>query len=408
VKRLLTCPSIFHSPHPASPVILYLPSGSLIPEHEEAEERLINALAESSGSTVARINYRCSTRNPWPTPLHDVLLGYDWALENLLHSQSNLARLGVCGELLGASLATSLALTECQLGRSRIGAAAVNNPIADWVFPDDLPISEPSQLPEPAAPEETAFPADQDLMAWWTEQEKTASEPTGVKSTKRKKRTAKQPAPPAWVANSDNSILPTLTLSGERDVLFANSEHYFDRFASPIHFFRSPHGKLIYPQEDDIFASITSSPSPPPLDPYDIETQLDIKHHESYAASEQVLDVPTLVRCRAYARKYPPSTSSLDLPQWYITTGSQSPLSDQASELAKMIKRSIARQSLRSKTARVHWQDPAEKKKYEAQADLRVHLSKQAGVGLWSMPDSPGLEQQVAELGVWMKERLKA
>jgi hypothetical protein len=374
----------------------------VIPDIEEEEERLLATLAASSQSTIARINYRFSPDLTWPTPLHDVLTGYDWIFENLLLDRPPLARLGVCGELVGGSLATSLALTECQVGESRIVAAAVNNPIADWVFPDDLPVVEPAKLPEPNAPEETSFPADQDIMTWWAQQDANEDQETPAKPGKQRKKKAAKPT--AWELNSDNKIIPSLTLSGERDVLFTKPVHYFDRFASPIHFFRSPNGKLIYPESDDIFAS--SSPSDRPRDSLDIETQMNINHFQAFDAADDTPPVPTLVRCRAYARIYPPSESNLILPQWHINTGSQSPLLDQTSELAKLIKRSIARYSLRSRTARTMWHDPAEKEKYEAYAEEAVQLHTSEGLGLWTMSDGLNPSSQIENVGLWMKHCL--
>ncbi|KAF2275391.1 alpha/beta-hydrolase [Westerdykella ornata] len=390
---------IFHASRASqsAPVLIYLPSGPLLPEHTAEEDRLVKALAASSRSTLARINYRATTGITWPTPLHDVLAGYDWIIQHLLSDESQVARLGVCGELLGASLATSLALTECRLGGSRIVAAAANNPVADWVFADDLPVAEPSNLPEPRAPEETAIPADQDTMTWWAQQEDKDERETPAKPARPKKRASKPPS--AWLTNADNPVIPTLTLSAQRDILFGNPQHMFDRFASPIHFFRSPHGELIYPKDDDGFAS---------LDPLDIEDRLDINHYESRQDMERDRAplMPVLRRCRAYARIYPPANMLLSLPQWHITTGLNSPLLDQASELAKMLKRSIARRQLRTKTARIMWQDPVEKAKYEAWADQRVGLSTSEGVGLWTVSDSPSWQDGVESLGRWMEECL--
>lgn len=377
----------------------------MIPEHEEEDERVVTALAASSQSTIARINYRFSPQYCWPTPLHDVLHGYDWISENMLLPRNPLSRLGVCGELAGGSLATALALTECRVGGSGIVAAAVNNPIADWVFPDDFPVNEPENLPEPQAPEETAFPADGDMMTWWAEQEEKEPEKKPAKGSKRTKKKPKGPPPTSWTANADNPIVPTVSLSGERDVLFEKPEHLFDRFASPIHFFRSPHGHLIYPQSDDIQAS---SPSDVPQDPLDLEAQMYLNHYESEAREtpDSGPETPVLSRCRAYARIYPPATALLSLPQFHITSGSQSPLLDQASELARMLRRSMARQALRSKTARVMWKDPTEKKKFEDWADQRVHFDTTEGVGLWSISDSPEQTARIEKIGQWMNRSL--
>jgi hypothetical protein len=305
-----------------------------------------------------------------------------------------------------------LALTECQRSQTRIVVAAVNNPIVDWVFPDDLPVLQPSELPEPVRPEETQFPADQDLMTWWTpEDDKSESTPKQEQEVaptvqSPKKRTAKVPPPTSWQLNSNDEHMPTLTLSGERDVLFSKPEDYFDRFASPIHFFRSPHGYLIYPQGDDLRTS--SSPSEQPTDPFDFETRMAISHFESFDAPPPASEVPTLARCRAYARIYPPAGTNLILPQWQITTGTRSPLLDQATELTRLIRRSVSRQTLRANTKRDLWHDPAEKAKYETFAEQRVQLNTLAELGLWTQHDgNPGWRSQVENVGSWMRAALQ-
>lgn len=326
-----------------------------------------------------------------------MLHGYDWIFQHLLHSQPPLAKLGVCGELAGGSLATTLALTECQVGQSRIVAAAVNNPIADWIFPDDLPVPEKETLPEPHSPEETSMPADHDMMTWWAQKELEEQEEKAAKP----KRKATPPKPTAWVANSDNPIIPTLSLSGERDVLFSNPEHLFDRFASPIHFFRSPHGMFIKPQSDDIHAS-SPPPGMNPQDPLDWESQMALNHFSALNEKEKPPEIPTLVRCRSYARVHPPAGSALALPQFHITSGSASPLLGQAEELTKFLRRSIARQALRGKTARGMWQDKDEKEKYERWAKERVRFEQVEGIGLWTVSEDVKWEDRVEGVGEWM------
>jgi hypothetical protein len=332
------------------------------------------------------------------------LLGYDWVRENLLLDEFErpyLSRLGVCGELIGGSLATMLALTECRLGQSRIGAAAVNSPIVDWVFPDELPVVSPEALPEPLYGDETALPADEDLGDSYTT--RNTAEEAPKRGRGRPKGTSKAAPPTAWQAYGDNAVLPALTLSGERDVLFQRPEHYFDRFASPIHFFRSPHAQLIFPQQDDILASQQ------PDELLDMETQLALSHYASFDEAVKATPVlPTLQRCRAYARIYPPAGTNLKLPVWNITNGLQSPLSDHTLELARMIRRSIARQTLKSFSGRTRWHDAAEKAQYEELTQDRVQLKSHDGLGLWTQQDdNPSWNLHVTEIGLWMKRRLE-
>ncbi|KAJ4377958.1 hypothetical protein N0V83_000788 [Neocucurbitaria cava] len=394
--------SIFRASTPSSPIIVYLPPGPVLPDCLEEEERVISTLRESSSATIVRVNYRASSLHQYPTPCHDVLAGYDWVRENLLRDEFQrpyLAQLGVCGQLVGGSLATMLALTECRLGESRIGAAAVNNPIVDWIFPDDLPFVAPSELPEPAAPDETAFPADEDMGSSYATRENVEKESKTVR--KRQKRPPKALPTTAWVAHSDNTTLPAVVLSGERDVLFRRPEDYFDRFASPIHFFRSPHAQLIFPQHEDVAASQQ------PDEVVDLETQMELDHYASLNNAMMAPALPTLARCRSYARNYPPAGTKLGLPLWNITYGLHSPLSDQATELAKMVRRSIARQTLKSHSGRTRWHDATEKGQYGQLAQEQVLLSACEGVGLWTQQeDNPNWKTNVQDMGAWMKQHL--
>lgn len=378
---------------------MYLPSGPVLPDTEDEEESIISLLREVTGGTVARINYRASPAHSYPTPFHDVLYGFDWIRENLLLDEFKrpyLARLGICGELMGGSLATMLALTECRLGETRVGAAAVNNPIVDWVFPDELPVINPADLPEPLAPDETAFPADEDMMGTHHVSVETS------KPRKTRKRTPKPPPQTAWQRYCDNKILPTLTLMAERDSLFTKPEDYLDRFASPMHFFRSPHAQLILPQHDDIFASKQ------PDEILDIEARMSLDHYNSMnGRSSSAPELPILSRCRAYARNYPPAGSKLSLPAWSIIAGSQSPLSDQATDLAKVLRRSAARHALKSHVGRTRWHDKAEKQMYEELAEEKVHLSRLTGLGLWTDHANNEWEESIRNIGTWMKERLE-
>jgi acetyl esterase/lipase len=354
---------------------------------------VISILHETSAATIARINYRASSLHQYPTPYHDLLFGYDWVKENLLLDEFQrpyVARLGVCGELIGGSLATMLALTECRLGDTCIGAAAVNNPLVDWVFPDELPSVDPSELPEPIAPDETAFPAGADFMVL------NLPEP----ARKRQRRAPKKPALTAWQRYSDNETIPTITLSAQRDVLFRKPEDYFDRFASPIHFFRSPHAQLLHPQQDDIFASRQ------PEELFDIETQMDLDHYASVNHIELAPELPILSRCRAYTRNYPLAGTKMSLPTWNITTGMDSPLFDQAKEITKMLRRSTARHALKTHSGRTRWHDANEKKMYEEHAEEKVNINISSGSGLWTDETHNGWKESIQNMGLWMKQQL--
>lgn len=110
------------------------------------------------------------------------------------------SKIGVCGELVGGSLAAMLALTESHSMIQGVNAAAIGNPIVDWTAlftPNKAPVlskglvnnSQNDPLVEPA--------------------------PTILKSL--------------------------LTI---REKLFTKAENYHDPFASPLLFFRTPSSDL--------------------------------------------------------------------------------------------------------------------------------------------------------------------
>ncbi|KAH8722931.1 Alpha/Beta hydrolase protein [Phaeosphaeriaceae sp. PMI808] len=371
---------VFHAPAPSSPIVIYLPPGPVLPTSSDDQERIISILRHTTAATLVRINYRASSLHHHPTPLHDLLFGYDWIRDNLLHDDFQrpfLAPIAVCGELIGASLATSLALTECRLGQSRITAAAVNNPIVDWVFPEDLPTVHPSKLSEPLAADETAFPASEDI-----------GDLPSIKPRRKREESSHKISPvTAWQRYGDNPTLPTLTLLAERDILFHRPEDCFDRFASPIHFFRSPHAQMLLPLQDDMLASTS------PDELLDAETQFNLHHYAS-------VDPKTTPR-----PELPMLTS---LPNWNITTGKTSPLHDQAKELTKVLRRSVARHSLKAHAGRTRWHDASEKAMYEENAEQRILFNTLDGFSLWSEQiDSEDGGQNVQNLGTWMKQHLE-
>ncbi|KAG9380075.1 hypothetical protein A1F94_008970 [Pyrenophora tritici-repentis] len=240
--------------------------------------------------------------------------------------------------------------------------------------PDELPVVKPEDLPEPLYGDETALLSDEDLAGSLASVE-IDQDATQQGQKLKKKRAPKAPPPTAWQTYGDNDVIPTLTLSGERD----------------------PDNPTTAQQLDDLL---------------DMETQLALSHYATFEDNVNFSPrappaLPTLSRCRAYARHYPPAGTRLSLPVWNITIGLQSPLSDITLELAKMLRRSIARQTLKSHSGRSRWHDAVEKKQYEDFAHDRVQLNSYQGIGLWTQQDdNPKWEQRVQEVGIWMKQRL--
>lgn len=95
----------------------------------------------------------------WPTPLHDTLFGYSWIADNLSPPGSGRRDIYVYGSYLGASLAASLALTECYPHqRLAIRGLVAYNGIYNWtMFLPDHPIHKSKGL-EPLSREALETP----------------------------------------------------------------------------------------------------------------------------------------------------------------------------------------------------------------------------------------------------------
>ena len=203
-----------------------------------------------------------------------------------------------------------LALTECHnpinnSGLRGISAAAVGNPILDWT----------------GLFEETA---DIDV-----------------------------PHIPSGRRDQPLSVLDLHTLRSE---IFRKPEAYFDPFASPLLFFRTP-----------------STDVPNEVSPI-------IKEAGSLDTRQ--------IRKRRSLRKYPPTGFDLILPTVRLEVGSQSPLKDQGTELIDLMRKS----SQRTGDESIALPTNASERRYE--------FVETKGMGLWD-------ENRMLEIGKWFGDVLR-
>ncbi|KAF4974613.1 hypothetical protein FZEAL_8498 [Fusarium zealandicum] len=107
---------------------------------------------------VASINYRWDSYDPgmteslplegvWPMPIHDTLIAYNWLVDNLAPEGIQRRDIYVYGSYLGASLASSLALTETHPHlRFAVRGLVSYNGIYNWtMFFPDHPVNRPAK-----------------------------------------------------------------------------------------------------------------------------------------------------------------------------------------------------------------------------------------------------------------------
>ncbi|PWY82304.1 hypothetical protein BO83DRAFT_353078 [Aspergillus eucalypticola CBS 122712] len=198
---------IFNLPHPQLSGHAFPQAANNGENAPTAEAERLSQIASITSSTIVTVNYRLGispatpneltlNQNPYkfPTPIHDTLAGFDWVLQTLQPQ-----RLGILGTHIGGSLALMLSLTEVR----SIHAVAAIDPICDWTSLDEHCIQQP-----PSSDANGNVPSS---------------------SSSRKGPRGGGAAP--------HDLVPLLKARKE---YFSTPERYFDAFASPLLFLRSP------------------------------------------------------------------------------------------------------------------------------------------------------------------------
>ncbi len=351
--------SIRHPPKPSNngPIILFLPRG--FPEILTLENT--TPLALTSNATVVRLDYRLSDQYPYPTPIHDVLAGYDWVQKHLarsteishgLHQTVTHKKLGICGELVGGSLASILALTECHVGKPGISGAALGNPIVDWT--SMFPNTEDAEPHPTTASEDSLYPKLPSIQSM-----------VSVKG----------------IANNPAKADPNVSVSMEslislRSTLFSKPETYFDPFISPLLFFRTPGHDLPPDPSAYIGLGLNASDDDPQLnDP----------------------SLPPVKKRRSH-RRYPPATANLRLPKLRVEVGKDNALRAQGLELVELARRSVGLWEEGGKNS--FWDEDGTTKLENGVGKERVEVVEREDLGLWG-------ERAMAEIGQWFGEVLR-
>ena len=309
--------------------MIYLPRGPVSPLNSP-EPSSLQSLAAAANTTVVRLNYRLSKENRYPGPVHDVLAGYDWVVQHLLQAipgktdHDEFHKIAVCGEFIGGSLAAALGLTECHKNRAGVRTLVMGNPISDWTSMYTVAKSE---------------------KAFDIEETKTG----------RKKRAPKLPA---WEAFANSSELPISALLRARSNFFRLQEDYFDVFASPMLFFRTP-ARDVPPETDEL--------------------------DELFLMPETVAQPPA--KKRKSHKRYPPADAELILPYTKVLVGKSCLLKDQGIELAEGIARSNH-----------SYGGPLGVGQGTGWETVEVEL--QQGIGAWK-------ENDLAEIGYFIRDTLK-
>lgn len=334
---------------------------------------------------MIKVGYRLGDGIQYPTPVHDVLTAYDYVQSEATEGSDKttpisrrgrklrpISKIGVCGQLIGGSLAAMLALTESKMGDSRITAAAVRDPIVDWIFPE----------PDPDVKILDDSDEEGELIEDNISPESLSASLTNALTSKRSK--SKKKLPTSWKLNGSSSELSASALFRTRDLLFKKPSSYFDPFASPILFFRSPGAEV-------------------PTD----------RSYLTYEPPMELESKPT--RKRKVHRVFPPSYSTLRIPHFLVSISNETPLRDQGEEFVRVMRRSVVRDVQKGRSGFTRADSGYESAEDQAarfdnanaEATARIQTLTSPGNRLWGSESDLNWRADVEKVGRWFKKVLK-
>lgn len=269
------------------------------------------------------------THLSWPAPIHDTAKAYDWIVENLSPPAYTRRNIYIYGSYLGASLATSLALTETH-PHARMGLRGVMayNGIYNWTtFLPDHPINQ--------APKLRSMSIFEEILA--------------------------RPGDPNFQE-----------LKQHVEALFGRPDNLFDPFASPCLFFQTP-GLYVPPSFDASALSSVASLLDSPTDPEDTSQLLmpstpPRRSPLIFPPRKSTLKIPETLLLHSTPPQLPPSFQRRRQRRKKEHVGNS--FKAQAKELAELMRRSINKLELKE---RLEWDHDLEGLGDEAARRVQVY-----------------------------------
>ena len=115
------------------PGLVYFHGGGLVAGTVETHDGIARALASSGACRVVSVEYRLAPEHPFPAALDDALAAVTHiarARRRIRHRR--LARLGICGDSAGGTLAAATAQAVAKTGSPRLALQLLICPILDY------------------------------------------------------------------------------------------------------------------------------------------------------------------------------------------------------------------------------------------------------------------------------------
>jgi acetyl esterase/lipase len=114
------------------PGLVYFHGGGLVAGSVQTHDSIARALANSGGCRVVSVEYRLAPEHPFPAALDDALAAVTHIGANPARFGIDGARLGVCGDSAGATLAAAATHAIARIGTPRLALQLLICPILDY------------------------------------------------------------------------------------------------------------------------------------------------------------------------------------------------------------------------------------------------------------------------------------
>jgi acetyl esterase len=114
------------------PGLVYFHGGGLVAGTVATHDSIARALARSGACRVVSVEYRLAPEHPFPAALDDALAAITYIGAHTAGFGIDAARLGICGDSAGGTLAAATAQAVARIGRPRLALQLLICPILDY------------------------------------------------------------------------------------------------------------------------------------------------------------------------------------------------------------------------------------------------------------------------------------
>jgi acetyl esterase/lipase len=114
------------------PGLIYFHGGGLVAGTLDTHDSIARALAHAGGVRVVSVDYRLAPEHPFPAALEDALAAVRYIAKHARDFGIDAARLGICGDSAGATLATATCQAAARAGGPPLALQLLICPILDY------------------------------------------------------------------------------------------------------------------------------------------------------------------------------------------------------------------------------------------------------------------------------------